>query len=724
MKVINKKNLIIFSLLLVLFSFFSAGVAQAADKGVELIMNGEVTSGTDYWGIFAQDPAQAEIKAANEEIQYVINNVGANSWHVQGTYAGLELINENTYQLSFSMRSSKARDIEVRIQKDSSPYTGYFQKTISLTEEMQEFNFSFQMTEETDSTAKLCFNIGKVGDSDKLGSHTIYVDDLSLVDLDKTETEAKEEKAVHINQLGFLPAADKEVIVAEQAEEFKVVAADTKEVVHKGELTGGIKDEASGDTVYYGDFSSLEEIGEYYVAVPGVGESYTFAIKTGVYDDLKQGIQKMFYYQRCGSQLTEEYAGVWSHEACQTEKAVIYNTEETKEVTGGWHDAGDYGRYSVPAAKAAADLMLSYQFFPDRLDTDNTNIPESGSGLPDILDQVEYEINWLLKMQDDDSGGVYHKVTTANFQDHIWPEKVTDELILSPISAAATADFAAVMAMAARVYEPIDGDLAQRYLKAAKNAWSWLEKNKEVSGFTNPEEIVTGEYGDDEDGDERYWAAVELYLVTGKEKYHQYLKESFNQNAWSGLSWADVGDYGTISYLFADEEKQDSKFYTKLKNKFVSRGKELAEKSAEDGYGISLGTDYHWGSNMTAANNAVHLLLAAKLTDNPQQYMTAAKNHLDYLLGRNALSQSYITGYGDNAAENPHHRLSAAADKTVPGMVVGGPNAGLQDPLAKSRLEGKPPAKCYIDEEPSYSTNEITIYWNSPVLFLVTQFTK
>jgi endoglucanase len=116
--------------------------------------------------------------------------------------------------------------------------------------------------------------------------------------------------------------------------------------------------------------------------------------------------------------------------------------------------------------------------------------------------------------------------------------------------------------------------------------------------------------------------------------------------------------------------------------------------------------------------------LAARLTDNQQQYTASAKDHLDYLVGRNALSQSYITGYGDNAAEHPHHRLSVAAGETVPGMVVGGPNAGLQDPLAKSRLEGAPPAKCYIDEEPSYSTNEITIYWNSPALFLVTQFVE
>lgn len=711
----------LFLLLTVIFVFPVMGEEET--EPVELIKNGTVEQGTDYWGIYEESPAEASLDSEDEEILYKIESVGEDTYHIQGTYAGLRLIEGNKYRLSVDMRASEQRDAEIRIQKDASPYTGYMHEEISLGTEMKNYTFEFEMEEPTDPVSKLCFNLGNVGDAEEIGSHTVYVDNLSLLDLDGGGGEETEEDTIHVNQVGYLPGESKLTVLAGDADMYEIL--DEKgESVYSSTFAEAGEDEASGDLIYHGDFYPHNREGEYTVSVPGHGESYPFEISENVYSDVHKALLKMFYYQRCGSDLTEEYAGEWAHEACHTESAEVYDSDKELEVTGGWHDAGDYGRYPVPAAKAVADLLLTHQVYGDSVASDNVGIPESGNGVPDILDEVKYEMEWMLKMQDPETGGVYHKVTTAEFQGNEWPNEIDADLILSPISATATADFAASTAMTSRFFADIDSEFAEKNLQAARKAWSWLEENPDVSGFENPSQIKTGEYGDDEDGDERYWAAVELYLATGEEKYHDYLSNSYKDNKWEGISWQDVGDYGNISYLLAEGNRVDDELYSQMEEDFLSRVVEYMDRRREDGYNISLEPDdYIWGSNMVVANRGMLLLIAGKL-DEGSQYRSAAADHLHYLLGRNPLSQSYITAYGEKFSQKPHHRLSEAAGEVVPGMVVGGPNAELEDPLAQSRLVDLPPAKTYIDEEPSYSTNEITIYWNSPAVFLFSAFSE
>lgn len=725
MFILIKKLFIGILCLAMFFSILSISVLAGEEslEPVELIKNGSVKQGTDYWGIYVESPGKGSLKTKNEEIIYDIQNVGTNSWHIQGTYAGLRIIEGNRYRISFDMRASAPRKAEIRLQKDAAPYTGYASKEISLTEKMQHFTIEFKMKEPTDPIAKLCFNIGKVGEVDKLSAHKVYVDNLSLLDLSGGGGRKLKRDTVHLNQVGYRPDDSKLLIVAGEAEMYEVKNSNG-DVVFSSTFVKAGKDEASGDLISYGEFLPVTQEGEYTVSVIGHGESYPFEIKENVYSDVHNALLKMFFYQRCGSELSEKHAGKWAHEACHAETATYYSSDGEKEVSGGWHDAGDYGRYVVPGAKAVADLLLTYQFYEDNIDTDSVGISESGNGIPDILDEVRYEMEWMLKMQDKNTGGVYHKVTTANFQGNKFPDEISAKLILSPISATATADFAAVTAMTSRIYKTIDPVFANKCLEAAEKAWSWLKVNQNVPGFKNPVGIKTGEYGDDEDGDERYWAATELYLTTGKQNYHQYTKESYNENKWEGLGWADVGDYANISYLFVgNDEIIDKEFAAKLKKSFLFHARELLDMRREDGYNISLRSgDYNWGSNMTVANNGMYLLIASKLEESGKQYKTAAQDHLHYLLGRNPLSQSYITGFGEKFTKHSHHRLSEAAGDIVPGMVAGGPNANLQDPLAKSQLVDKAPAKTYIDAVPSYSTNEITIYWNSPVVFLFSAF--
>ena len=329
-------------------------------------------------------------------------------------------------------------------------------------------------------------------------------------------------------------------------------------------------------------------------------------------------------------------------------------------------------------------------------------------------------------MQEPTSSGVYHKLTTLDFPGlDVMPEDDLEPQYFTAISATATGTFAAIMAMAARVYKPFDQKFSTLCLARAEKAWQWLIDNPDVPGFKNPQEITTGEYGDRDDRDERYWAAAELYRTTGQESYHLKVKELAQENfSKTELGWADMGGYGTVAYLLNGEEAADRDVYQKLKSDLIREADQLVDISSKDGYLISLeNDDYIWGSNMGLMNKAMTLLFAHHFTGK-KEFEERALDHVHYLFGRNTLNISYVTGFGDRAVMEPHHRPSVGdhVDAPVPGLVAGGPNAGLQDEYAEIHLQGRAPARCFADHEDSYATNEVTIYWNSPALFVLAHF--
>lgn len=424
-----------------------------------------------------------------------------------------------------------------------------------------------------------------------------------------------------------------------------------------------------------------------------------------------EDVCRMFYLQRCGCAVN---AGIFSHPPCHMLPARIYGTTEFGDVTGGWHDAGDYGRYVVPAAKAVADLLLAYAASPLAF-SDSLGIPESGNGVPDILDEVRYELTWMQKMQRDD-GGVYHKVTCGAFPGFVMPHQETEELILSPVSTAATGDFAAAMAMAYPVFRAIDPAFARDCLHAAERAWEYLRVT-DCNPFINPEGIVTGEYGDTNDADERYWAACALYGATGDEVYHDYIKISFNP-AWAAdLGWADVGAYGNAIYLGISDNRTDGFLKGAIMDALLRVADRLVAVAHGNKYAVTT-KEYIWGSNMTVLNNAMLLLMAYDAYQK-DTYLDCAKRQLDYIFGNNPLSICYITGCSDKSPRHPHHRPSVAAGRAMPGMLVGGPNQHLEDACARKSLVSASPGCCYIDDVESYSTNETAIYWNSPLIYVM-----
>lgn len=526
---------------------------------------------------------------------------------------------------------------------------------------------------------------------------------------------------IHINQIGYKNTDKKIAIIKGQHSSFEVVDAKTNKVVLAKDLSGKISDESSGDSVSYADFSELAVTGQYFISIPKLGKSYEFKIgDKGIYTGIGDAMLKALYFQRCGLALDNKYAGEYTHAACHKSLAKLYEDESKEiDVSGGWHDAGDYGRYVVPAAVTAADLLLSYEFYPNSF-TDANNIPESSNKVPDVLDEARYGIEWMLKMQDKESGGVYHKVTSRGFPDiTTMPDIDVDDLLVMPISTTATADFAAVTAMAARVFKDFDANFSQRCLQASKLAWGWLEKNKNFVEFKNPQEVTTGEYGDSAGSDEISWAAAELFRTTGDEKYSEYFVKYFASNGF-GLGWQNVSGLGAIAYLFSDSDKTDMKKAEEIRKSWLEKADMFVSTAQKDGYLLSMHKmEYNWGSNMNVENHALHLLIADKLNNN-EEYTEVAKNSAHYLLGRNTLSQCYITGFGSKQVLQPHHRSSTGdtVKKPVPGLVVGGPNSALDDDIARSKLSGLAPAKCYIDDMTSYSTNEVATYWNSPAVFV------
>lgn len=535
--------------------------------------------------------------------------------------------------------------------------------------------------------------------------------------------------SIFVNQLGYLTNLPK-IAISTKPCNFQVIRISDQVCVFDGSVCEKVSDVSSGDDTYKIDFSPLNEPGEYYILAGNNGKSLNFKIGNDIYKGLHIDMSRCLYYQRCGTELKSEHAGIYTHPACHTEDAILLkdylnNTPNPKtyEVKGGWHDAGDFGRYVTAGAVAVAHMLYAYELYPDSFN-DSLNIPESGNGIPDILNECRYELEWLFKMQTKD-GGVYHKLTAFNHAPFIMPQDDHDQFILFPVSSFAVADFTAVMALSSRIYRKFDEAFANRCLDAALKSLSWLKANP-YRDFKNPPGCNTGGYYDDADIDERLWAAAELLRAhkDGRNEYVQKVTELTNDFvSKTDFGWSDVSGFASLSIL-TDPEHSMGMLEAHYKNVIEKEASRLLGIRKSSGYLLSLEpNDFCWGSNMVVANRAILYILASLICDEKtgEKFKEAAVDHLHYLLGRNALGISYITGEGQNAYSHPHNRSSECdgIDKPMPGWVSGGPLKKPLDPAIIDAIpEGTPPMKCYIDDMRSYSSNEITIYWNSPVIFL------
>jgi len=536
---------------------------------------------------------------------------------------------------------------------------------------------------------------------------------------------------IKVDQVGYLPDAPKLafVVTTKPASEFLVRGVNGA-TGFRGTLSAPVVDKDSGDLIQIADFSTLRGPGVYYVEVPGVGKSWLFGIGAAVYKYAYYLTMRSFYGQRCGTavDLGPDFPN-YKHAACHLNGA-FHSSSGAKGAhisTKGWHDAGDYGRYIVNSGITTGELLWTWELFGNRIKDISLKIPESKNSIPDILDEVRWNLDWMLTMQDED-GGVWHKQTSENFADFVMPEN--DKSISYVIgtgkepykSSAATADFAAVMAIAARVFKSLDADYAQNCLRSAEKAWDWLGKHPNET-FRNPANVLTGGYGDNDCKDELLWAAAELWRTTKKDNYQQFFLAHYSEqlqsiNSFSPPAWPRVAPLALWTYLLGGGPGQDA--VTAIKAASLKAADEIVERTSKNGYRNSLTSrEYVWGSNGVAANYGVQLLIANWMKAD-QRYLDTAVDNLHYLLGRNTLSLSFVTQLGDNPFHNPHHRPSQSDNNKEPwpGLLSGGPNQYRQDPAMK-KLGNLPPAKMYLDEWESFATNEIAINWNAPLVFLL-----
>jgi len=538
---------------------------------------------------------------------------------------------------------------------------------------------------------------------------------------------------VLLNQLGYLPNNAKlaTILLAKLSAQtpptnFRV-RTQNQTIVFEGKLSTPTLDAASGDTTSQADFSSVTTPGIYQLEVAGT-LSDTFTIAPTVYAEALRLTTRGYYGQRCGCAV--DLGNGYHHPACHHDGAFDPTSDRSGSVpnTGGWHDAGDYGRYIVNSGITTATLLWAWELYPNALRTLSLNIPESGAALPDFLAEIRWNLNWMLSLQDPTDGGVWHKQTSLHFCAFIMPQDdhLPSEIIgtgAAPYkSTCATADFGAVMAIAARCYRPFDPTFSARCLAAARLAWTWTREHPNVI-FKNPPTVLTGEYGDTDCTDELLWASAELYNTTLESQYESALLESI-QPLLPNLkitvpSWNNVASLGLWAYAFAPRHKL-SPVVDAIQQATQAAAAELITRIHTSGYGNTLSLDdYHWGSNSNAGNQSLLLLVANHFQPSPTT-LNAALSNLHYLLGRNCFGVSWVTQLGHRPFQHPHHRPSAAAGIAAPwpGLLSGGPNAHGGDVIADA-LPKSPPMRMWLDDQRAYSMNEIAINWNAPLVFLL-----
>jgi endoglucanase len=552
--------------------------------------------------------------------------------------------------------------------------------------------------------------------------------------------------STRLNQLGFYPNGPKvAIILADAGGPFQVTTPDGKKVLFAGKLGEVRQNSISGKTARTADFSAFRTVGTYVVNVPGIGQSYPFTIKQNVHRDLAAGSLKGFYYQRASTNLPEKFAEQWHRPAGHPDNHVFVHSSAasatrpagtTISSPGGWYDAGDYNKYIVNSGITMGTLLSLYEDFPDFCRTVTDNIPESGNRLPDLLDESLWNLRWMLTMQDPTDGGVYHKLTNPKFDGMVMPDKAkpgTDRYVVQK-SVTAALDFAAVMAQASRIFTAYNRELpglSDSCRTAAVKAWQWAKQNpnalydQDAMNKAFDPDVVTGTYGDRDASDEWIWAAAELYLTTRDDAYYKAIN-LFPDDKTPLPSWPQVRTLGyySLARMRSQLTPRGQQDLPKIKAHITQLADQLRQHVGSQAFQTPMGksaTDYIWGSSAVAANQGIALIQAYRLTGE-KSYLDAALANLDYLLGRNAVGYSFVTGFGHKTPMHPHHRPSVAdgIDAPVPGLLSGGTNANAARQDKCAGYTTTIADEVYLDSDCSYASNEIAINWNAPLVYLAT----
>jgi endoglucanase len=395
--------------------------------------------------------------------------------------------------------------------------------------------------------------------------------------------------------LGYLPGSAKQASTAMPCTNFSIVRVKDGAKVFSGVATGPKLNPDTSEDLYTLDFSGVKESGEYRLHAEGLGNSPMFQIGPAIYHDPFRLVTRAMFLWRCGTAVSASHNGrLFRHESCHTNDASLaradFNSQGSRDGTGGWHDAGDYNKYVVNAGITVGVMLRAWEDFGPAIRRIRLDLPEGQGKLPEFLAEVKWETDWLLKMQNAD-GSVAHKVSTQKFGGFILPERELEQRYFTPPSTAAAADFVAMLSQASRCFEPHDGGYARTCLEAAKKAYGWLQAHPQneranLAGFS------TGAYQTG-DADDRLWAAAELWQTTGDAevlKDFETRLQAIGAAVRVDFDWGEVGNLGVITYVASRRQGRNEELLALSRTNFITTAERILKTRDAHGYARPLGT--------------------------------------------------------------------------------------------------------------------------------------
>ncbi|VEP17865.1 putative Cellulose 1,4-beta-cellobiosidase [Hyella patelloides LEGE 07179] len=583
---------------------------------------------------------------------------------------------------------------------------------------------------------------------------------------------------IMVDQFGYRPQDNKVAVIVDPQQGFNAADSYTpgkvievrkwsdNTTVHVGapkSWKNGEIQASSGDRGWWFDFSTVEEPGHYYIYDSETGQrSHPFLIDPDVYYPVLKAAVRMFYYNRSNFPKEEPYADPrWTDEASfigpnqDTEARFVddkNNEELARDVSGGWWDAGDSNKYVTFTSSVIHQLLDAYKRNPDAF-TDDFNLPESGNGLPDIIDEVKYEIDWIKKMQQDD-GGVLIKVGTIDYSGSTPKSRDRRPRYYVGACSSSTIIAAGHFARVASVYNqfaPLQTEIPE-LTERAKKAWDWYQNNPKRDDC-DTQEVKSGDADrnlEEQSGD-AVVAAIYLFALTGETVYNDYVKDHYQE--------ARPFQKGDSFSIYSAHQGDALMFYTTLANSHPEVKQAIIERKTNEAqqdrefYGFQPEQDlyrsylrdraYHWGSNFVRANRGssnYDVVVYNLLPNREQTYTDAALNTLNYFHGVNPLGMTYLSNMYDYGAENsaneifhewfvdksPWDNALTSPNGPPPGYLVGGPNSDYTGNYPP--LQNQPIQKMYADwngttlEDKSWEISEPAIYYQSAYIKLLAHF--
>lgn len=731
-----------FVVVLIATAMVAPSISAAAADEPELIAGGTFDDGVGPWW------ATTDMVADASTGQLCVDVPGGttNAWSSIVGVDNVPIEKGEDYDFSFTATGKSPVPVVIRalVQQPVSPWSATYEANPAIGGSETEFFFKFNATLDLPE-AQVVFQIGGADEDWRF-----CLDNVHLAKGDPAEDYVPQlATRLTVNQLGYLANGPKRATLMNDADEPLewTLRNEAGETVRTGSTEPRGFDHTAGAKVHTIDFTDETQPGIGFTLEAGGETSHPFAIGNDIYASLRYDALNYFGLVRSGIEITvpgyERPAGHIGVEPNLGDTAVTcsppeswtknYSCDYYLDVTGGWYDAGDHGKYVVNGGIAVYQLLSLYErslyaptATPGALEDGTLSIPESGNGVPDVLDEARWELEWMLKMQvpagEQYEGMVHHKVHDVGWTGlPLLPHEDPKERGLHRPSTAATLNVAAVAAQGARLWADYDPEFAAELLAAARSTWAAALATPDLYAPEADGNDGGGPYDDDDVTDEFYWAAAELYLTTGEKEFADAVHASQWHTAdlflYDGFSWADVAALGRLDLATVTSELDDRnevrESIVALADRYLAN-----QRSAKFGQAFDPVSGYDWGSNSAILNNQVVIATAFDITG-AGEYAAAVIESMDYLLGRNAMDNSYITGYGTVYSQNQHSRwfakqLNPNLPSPPPGTVSGGPNSMYSDPVAKQTFNaGCAPQQCYIDDIQSYSTNEMTVNWNS-----------